>query len=131
MCSSDLVTGRSDIAGVTGGVVDAVDELVRDHAPRAVVHLAQIPSAPFSMASFAQARETIENNEIGNLAVLYALRERAPDAHLVKMGSMGEYAACGVPLGEGYVDAVLDGEPTTCPIPFPRAISAASWATRK
>lgn len=115
------VTGRSDIAGVESGVVDCVGELVRDHAPRAIVHLAQIPSAPYSMASFAKARETIENNEIGNMAVLYAIREHAPDAHLVKMGSMGEYAACGIPLGEGYVHAVLDGEEATCPIPYPRA----------
>ncbi|MDB4878794.1 MAG: selenocysteine lyase [Gemmatimonadetes bacterium] len=115
------VTGRSDITGVRAEVVECVEPLVREHAPRAVVHLAQIPSAPYSMASFAAARETIVNNEIGNLAVLYALRDHAPDAHLVKMGSMGEYAACGVPLGEGYVDAILDGEPTSCPIPFPRA----------
>lgn len=115
------VTGRSDLTGVQAGVVDCVDELVRDHAPRALVHLAQIPSAPYSMSSFAKARETIENNEVGNMAVLYAIREHAPRAHLVKMGSMGEYAACGVPLGEGYVNAILDGEETSCPIPFPRA----------
>lgn len=115
------VTGRTDIAGVEAGVIDCVEELVRAHSPRAVVHLAQIPSAPYSMSSFAAARETIVNNEIGNLAVLYALREHAPTAHLLKMGSMGEYAPCGVPLGEGYVDAILDGEPTSCPIPFPRA----------
>jgi UDP-sulfoquinovose synthase len=115
------VTGRGDIAGVECGVADCVGELTRDHAPRTIVHLAQIPSAPYSMSSFAKARETIENNEVGNMAVLFAIREHAPAAHLVKMGSMGEYAACGVPLGEGYVDAILDGEPTCCPIPFPRA----------
>jgi len=115
------VTSRTDIAGVQAEVVECVGPLVREHAPRTVVHLAQIPSAPYSMSSFAAARETIVNNEVGNLAVLYALRDHAPRAHLVKMGSMGEYAACGVPLGEGYVDAILDGEPTSCPIPFPRA----------
>lgn len=115
------VTRRADITGVEAGVVDCIDELTRHHAPRTIVHLAQIPSAPYSMSSFAKARETIENNEVGNMAVLYAIRENAPRAHLVKMGSMGEYAACGIPLGEGYVDAVLDGEPTSCPIPFPRA----------
>lgn len=115
------VTFRSDITGVEAGVVDCVDELVREHAPRAIVHLAQIPSAPYSMSSFAKARETIENNEVGNMAVLFAIREHAPRAHLVKMGSMGEYMACGIPLGEGYVDAILDGQATSCQIPFPRA----------
>jgi len=34
---------------------------------------------------------------------------------------MGEYDPCGVPIGEGYVDAVLDGVPTRRRIPFPRA----------
>jgi UDP-sulfoquinovose synthase len=115
------VTGRSDIIGVESGVVECIGDLAREHRPRAIVHLAQIPSAPYSMMSFDKARETIENNEVGNLAVLYAIREHSPATHLVKMGSMGEYAGCGVPLGEGYVDAILDGEPTSCQIPFPRA----------
>lgn len=114
-------TGRRDIAGVVSGVEDCVEELVRDQRPRAVVHLAQIPSAPWSMRGLAQARETLVNNEAGNLAVLFALREHAPCAHLVKMGSMGEYDACGVPLGEGYVHAILDGVPASRPVPFPRA----------
>lgn len=114
------VTRRAGIAGIRAGVADCVHELVREHRPRAVVHLAQIPSAPYSMQSFETARETLENNEVGNLAVLFALREHSPGTHLVKMGSMGEYAHCGVPLGEGYVEATLDGERTDRPIPYPR-----------
>jgi UDP-sulfoquinovose synthase len=115
------VAGRHDVAGVESGVVECIADLAREHQPRAIVHLAQIPSAPYSMMSFEKARETIENNEVGNLAVLYAIREHSPATHLVKMGSMGEYAGCGVPLGEGYVDAILDGQATSCQIPFPRA----------
>lgn len=114
------VTGRRDVAGIEAGVVDCVEELVKGTRPRTVVHLAQIPSAPFSMQSFASARETLENNEVGNLAVLFALRDRSPETHLVKMGSMGEYAQCGVSLGEGYVEATLDGEAACRPVPFPR-----------
>lgn len=72
------VTSRTDIVGMQAEVVECIGPLVREHAPRTVVHLAQIPSAPYSMASFAAARETIENNEIGNLAVLYALPPRYP-----------------------------------------------------
>lgn len=115
------LTGRSDIAGLEAGVTDAAEELIRALRPRAVVHLAQIPSAPYSMRSFAAARETLENNEVGNLAVLWAIRDHSPSTHLVKMGSMGEYAPCGVPVGEGYVEAVLDGERADRPVPFPRA----------
>jgi UDP-sulfoquinovose synthase len=115
------VTARTDLAGIEAGVLDCVEELVREHRPRAIVHLAQIPSAPFSMMSLAAARETIENNEVGNMAVLFAIRDHSPATHLVKMGSMGEYLGCGVPLGEGDVEAVLDGEPASCRIPFPRS----------
>jgi UDP-sulfoquinovose synthase len=115
------VTGRRDIAAFTGNIADCIEDVVRGVRPRTVVHLAQIPSAPYSMADFEQARETLVNNEVGNLALLFALRDHSPDTHLVKMGSMGEYAHCGVALGEGYVNAVLDGEETDRPIPFPRA----------
>lgn len=115
------VTGRCNITGIVGGVEEVIEPLVREHRPRAVVHLAQIPSAPYSMASVASARETIVNNELGNIALLFALREHSPDTHLVKMGSMGEYDHCGVPLGEGYVHAILDGVPACRPVPFPRA----------
>jgi UDP-sulfoquinovose synthase len=115
------VTGRRDIAAFTGNIADCIEDVIRGVRPRTVVHLAQIPSAPYSMANIAQARETLINNEVGNLALLFALRDHSPDTHLVKMGSMGEYAHCGVALGEGYVNAILDGEETDGPIPFPRA----------
>lgn len=113
-------TSRTDIAGVVAPVAECIETLVREHRPRAVVHLAQIPSAPYSMRSFRTAYETLANNEGANLAVLFALRDHAPGCHLVKMGSMGEYAQCGVPLAEGYVEAVLDGCPAARPVPFPR-----------
>ena len=115
------VTGRRDITGITGGVEEVIESLVREYRPRTVVHLAQIPSAPYSMASAATARETVANNELGNIALLFALRDHSPGTHLVKMGSMGEYDHCGVPLAEGYVRAVLDGVPACKPVPFPRA----------
>jgi UDP-sulfoquinovose synthase len=39
------------------------------------------------------------------------------------MGSMGEYAPCGVPIGEGYVEAILDGHQANRKVPFPRESS--------
>ncbi len=112
-----------DIRCVEANVTDCVRDLVRTYRPTTIVNLAQIPSAPYSMMCFETARETLENNEVSNLAVLFAMRDFAPDAHLVKMGSMGEYAPCGVPIGEGYVDAVLDGHHANRPVPFPRESS--------
>jgi UDP-sulfoquinovose synthase len=116
-------TSRADIAWIEAAVTDCAHDLIREHRPTTIIHLAQIPSAPYSMMSFESARETLENNEISNLAVLFAMRDFSPNSHLVKMGSMGEYAPCGVPVGEGYVDAILDGEHANRKVPFPRESS--------
>lgn len=34
---------------------------------------------------------TQHNNVIGNLNLLYAIKEVVPDCHLLKLGTMGEY----------------------------------------
>jgi len=67
-----------------------------DLKPHAVVHLAEMPSAPFSMISREHAAMTHMNNVVGSLNVIYAIRGSCPDAHLVKLGTMGEY---GTPPG--------------------------------
>ena len=43
------------------------------------------------MASREQAVETQHTNVIGTLNLLFAMRDHAPDCHLVKLGTMGEY----------------------------------------
>ncbi|MEM6715245.1 MAG: NAD-dependent epimerase/dehydratase family protein, partial [Cyanobacteria bacterium P01_C01_bin.147] len=59
--------------------------------PDAVVHFGEQRSAPFSMIDREHAVLTQTNNVIGNLNLLYALRDHFPDCHLVKLGTMGEY----------------------------------------
>lgn len=79
--------------------------------PEAVVQYAEIPSAPYSMASVETAAKTIHNNNIGTLNLMFALRDYAPEASVIKLGTMGEYGSplTGRPLFEGLFpgDAVL------------------------
>jgi len=59
--------------------------------PDAIVHLAEQPSAPFSMRNAQSAAMTQQNNIVGTLNVLWAIREVNPKIHLVKLGTAGEY----------------------------------------
>jgi nucleoside-diphosphate-sugar epimerase len=73
-----------------------------------IVNLAQQPSAPFSFKSQDHATETTTNNLIGTLNVLYYMKEFAPKAHLIQIGSMGEYDhSAGTAIPEGTFDLTL------------------------
>jgi UDP-sulfoquinovose synthase len=102
---------------------DLLIQALVEFQPDAVVHLAQQPSAPYSMKSFKEAQWTHRNNVEGNLSLLYAMRRVCPTAHLVKLGTMGEYGTpdCEIPEGDFTVD--FRGKRVT--LPFPR--QAGSW----
>lgn len=70
--------------------------------PDAIVHLAEQPSAPWSMRDARSCINTQENNVTGTLSLLWAMRKNVPNAHLVKLGTMGEYGTpnCDIPEGE-------------------------------
>ncbi len=68
-------------------------EEFRTFKPDAIVHLAQMPSAPYSMKDYDHARWTHRNNIEGNLSLLYAMRLECSDAHLIKLGTMGASTA--------------------------------------
>jgi len=79
-------------------------------SPDVIVNLAQQPSAPFSLLNQEEASDTSINNLIGTLNVLYYMKEFAPDAHLIQIGSMGEYDhACGIDIAEGVFDMEFNG----------------------
>lgn len=78
--------------------------------PDVIVNLAQQPSAPFSLRSREDAVNTTNDNIIGTLNMLYYMKEFAPDAQLIQIGSMGEYdPAMGTDIPEGTFDLELNG----------------------
>ena len=87
------LTGRT-IEVVTGDIAsekDLLRDLFRSFSPDAIVHYAEQPSAPYSMIDCDAAVFTQSNNVIGTLHVMFAMHDECPDAHLVKLGTMGEY----------------------------------------
>jgi len=89
-----------------------------DFQPDAIVHLAEMPSAPYSMIDQEHAAFTQQNNVIGSLNVLWAMREVCPQAHLVKLGTMGEYGTPNVDIPEGFFEVEFRGRKDK--LPFPR-----------
>ncbi|MDJ0705336.1 MAG: NAD-dependent epimerase/dehydratase family protein [Leptolyngbyaceae cyanobacterium MO_188.B28] len=85
--------------------------------PEAVVHFGEQRSAPFSMIDREHAVMTQTNNVMGNLNLLYALRDHFPDCHLVKLGTMGEYGTPNIDIEEGYITIEHNGRKDTLPYP--------------
>jgi UDP-sulfoquinovose synthase len=110
---------------VCGSLTDweLASRLVRDRRPDAIVHLAENPSAPWSMIDAAHAADTHVNNLVGTLNLLHAMRDFAPDCHLLKLGTMGEYGTPNVDIPEGFFEIDYRGRHDR--LPFPR--QAGSW----
>jgi UDP-sulfoquinovose synthase len=112
------VTGR-EIAVTIGDLTDPaiVDDVMGEGAPDAVVHFGEVPSAPYSMKDRERAVFTQTNNVVGTLNVLYAMRDMAPDAHLVKLGTMGEYGTPNIDIEEGFIEVRHNGRSDYLPFP--------------
>lgn len=100
-----------------------VEALFREFQPEAIVHLGEMPSAPYSMVDVEHAVFTQTNNIIGTLNILYAMRDVVPNAHLVKLGTMGEYGTPNIDIPEGFFEIEYRGRKDR--LPFPR--QAGSW----
>ncbi len=112
------VSGRG-IAWFIGDLTDPsfVDAVIREVRPDAVVHYGEQPSAPYSMIDRKHAVATQRNNVEGTLNVLFAIRDLAPDAHLVKLGTMGEYGTPNIDIEEGFIEIDHKGRSDTLPFP--------------
>ena len=80
-----------------------LDRVVAETLPEAVVHYGEQASAPYSMISRQHAVETQYTNVIGTLEPA-VLRDRVPDCHLVKLGTMGEYGTLNIDIEEGFIE---------------------------
>ena len=90
-----------------------VESVFASFRPDAVVHYGEQPSAPYSMIDVRTATYTQANNVVGNLNVLFAIRDITPEAHLVKLGTMGEYGTPNIDIEEGYLTVSHNGREHT------------------
>src|SRR5579862_1465783 len=100
-----------DIAVFPGDLTDyeTTSAAFEQFHPQAIIHYAEQRSAPYSMIDRAHAVFTQVNNIVGTLNVLYAMRESAPDAQLIKLGTMGEYGTPNIAIEEGYIEIEHEG----------------------
>ena len=121
----ERASGKSNIAFVEADARDpaTVDAVIARHQPRNVVHLAQQRSAPFSMIDQEHALYTQLNNLTTNMNVVFSMIRHVPDAHLLKMGTMGEYGTPNIEISEGPVTVTKNGRKDK--LMFPR--TGQSW----
>lgn len=96
---------------------DKLKRVLSEFGPDTIIHYGEMPSAPYSMVDRDHAVFTQENNVIGTLNLLWAMREVAPQAHLVKLGTMGEYGTPNIDIEEGYIEINHKGRSDTLLFP--------------
>ncbi|MEY8002022.1 NAD-dependent epimerase/dehydratase family protein [Clostridium sp. Mt-5] len=96
---------------------DFLSEVFRQVNPEAFIHFAEQRSAPYSMIDREHAVYTQSNNVLGNINVLYAIKEFAPDCHLIKLGTMGEYGNPNIDIEEGFIEIEHKGRKDRLPYP--------------
>ncbi|XP_021730003.1 UDP-sulfoquinovose synthase, chloroplastic [Chenopodium quinoa] len=92
-------------------------ETFKSFEPDAVVHFGEQRSAPYSMIDRSRAVYTQQNNVIGTLNVLFAIKEFREECHLVKLGTMGEYGTPNIDIEEGFITITHNGRTDTLPYP--------------
>ena len=111
-------------ADITKG--STLRDVIRREKPDAVVHFAEQRSAPYSMINEKHAVYTMENNTIGTLKLIYAVKETSPGTHILKMGTMGEFGTPDFDIPESaFVNAKIMGEDKYSKILTPKW--AGSW----
>jgi UDP-sulfoquinovose synthase len=88
---------------------DFIAEMFEKFNPEAVVHYAEQPAAPYSMLNRKAATLTLNNNLSVTANVIFAVQEFCPDAHIVKLGTMGEYGTPNIDIEEGWLEVEHKG----------------------
>jgi UDP-sulfoquinovose synthase len=107
---------------------DFIAEVFEKFNPEAVVHYAEQPAAPYSMLNRKAATLTLNNNLSVTANVIFAVREFCPDAHIVKLGTMGEYGTPNIDIEEGWLEVEHNGRRHT--FLYPRQASSLYHTTK-
>lgn len=90
-----------------------LSSLIQSFMPEALVHYAEQPSAPYSMRGFDEAHLTFRNNLEATFNAIWAVKEFAPDCHIIKLGTMGEYGTPDIDIEEGWLSVNHKGRQQT------------------
>lgn len=103
-------------------------DIVEKCSPETIIHYAEQPSAPYSMSGFDEAQRTFSNNLNVTFNCIWAMIKYAPTAHLVKLGTMGEYGTPNIDIEEGWLDIIHKGRSDK--FLFPRAAGSLYHTTK-
>lgn len=103
-------------------------KVVQKSSPEVIVHYAEQPSGPYSMADRRSARLTFDNNLGATFNVIWSVIEAAPECHIVKLGTMGEYGTPNIDIEEGWIDIHHKGR--TQKFLYPRQASSLYHTTK-
>ncbi|SDY35067.1 UDP-sulfoquinovose synthase [Allochromatium warmingii] len=96
--------------------------------PETVVHYAEQPSAPYSLIDYRYANITVLNNLLVTNNLMFAVRDFAPETHMIKLGTMGEYGTPNIDIEEGWIEIEHKGRKGT--FLFPRQASSLYHTTK-
>jgi len=111
--------GKDPISIAVGDITDPtfMRNVFKTYEPEAIVHYGEHRSAPFSMLSYRHAVTTQVNNVVGTLNLVYLMKDLAPESHLVKLGTMGEYGTPNIDIEEGFIEIHHNGRSDLLPYP--------------
>ncbi len=84
-------------------------DILKSFKPSNIIHYAEQPSAPYSMMGREACFFTQHNNVMGNVNLLFGIKKHCPDAHLIKLGTMGEYGTPNIDIEEGWLEIEHNG----------------------
>lgn len=119
-----------EIRVVVGDVTDyrTLERVFRDFQPEVAVHYAEQPSGPYSMIGYDEAYLTVNNNLTATLNLIFAVLQHAPDCHIIKLGTMGEYGTPNIDIEEGWIEIEHKGRKDT--FLYPRAAGSLYHTTK-
>jgi len=88
---------------------EVVEDVFRQFNPETIVHYAEQPAAPYSMLNRRAAMLTLQNNLDVTANLIFAVKQFCPEAHIVKLGTMGEYGTPDIDIEEGWLDVAHKG----------------------
>ena len=114
LCKMPLVTTRIKILkrlnkNISFYEIDCMSykkmkSIIKKHKPDAIIHFAELPSAPFSMLNNKYGWDTLHNNLQSTFNLLHCIKDIVPDCHIIKLGTMGEYGTPNIDIEEGWIN---------------------------
>lgn len=104
------LTGKK-IKVIIGDCADyrQLSKVFQEFGPETAIHYAEQPSAPYSMMGFNEAHLTLNNNLNTTFNLIWAVMEYAPQCHIIKLGTMGEYGTPNIDIEEGWLEIEHNG----------------------